>query len=386
MAKEKELSETEAYNIISDLFGADSIRDPDINAKTDIVRTCSPELDRAIGVGGWPRGRLIQLAGKESSGKTFMAFMAMANWQAQDPDNCCAFIDAEFTYDPKWAASLGIDNDRVFLIKSNDATAIFTGLLGRPKKNKTTGEVIWSPGLLEMIKNGQHIKHKVEDKIVSLDLGKLGIIVLDSTASLLPPIEGDSEVGKQNIAGIARFLSTELRKLTPAIASSNVAFIAINQVRINIGQFFGDPEMTPGGKALKHACSLMVEVGPMGGADNIILDANEEKIGHRVRAKITKNKLSPPAKKAEFLINFTKGVVNTEEELLNVGCMIGAIERPSNVTYIVNGEKINSREKVLTYIRDNFETLEESFRNIYLEGKDQDLEIPRQTLDGKESK
>jgi recombination protein RecA len=386
MAKEKELSETDAYNIITDLFGEDSIRDPDINAKIDIIKTCSPELDRAIGVGGWPRARLIQLAGKEASGKTFMALMAMANWQSHDPENCCAFIDAEFTYDPRWAGSLGIDNDRVFLIKSNDAEAIFTGLLGKPKKNKTTGVTVWSPGLLEMIKNGQRIKHKVGNRVVSLDLKKMGVIVLDSTASMLPPIEMDSEVGKQNIAGLARFLSTELRKLTPAIATANVAFIAINQVRVNIGQFYGDPETSPGGKALKHACSLIVEVGPMGGADNIILDANEEKIGHRVRAKVTKNKLCNPARKAEFLINFMHGLVETENELLNVGVMTGIIERPNNVSYIINDEKISSREKVLAYIKDNFEKLEEQFRDFYLNGKDKDLKIEREIIEEEEKK
>ena len=361
----KELSEAQAWKHIVGLFGDDNVFHPEEIENVEIIRTRSPGLDRALGVGGWPRGRLIQLAGAEASGKTFMAMMAMAEWQSQDPENCCAFLDAEFTYDPVWAESLGIDNDRVFLVKSNQAHEIFTGLIGKYKKNKNTGKITSIPGLLEMIQQGMVIKHKVDDRVINLNLAKMGVIVLDSIVAMQTPMETESDVGKQNIAPVARFLSAELKKLTPLIAHANVALIAINQVRVNVGQMFGNPETTSGGKALKHACSVMAEVAAISGKDNTITDEHDDKIGHRVRAKISKNKLAPPHKRAEFWTHFGQGVVRTKEELLDIGCLYGLIERPNNRSYIIGEDKLTSRDEALGYIRVNKLKIEEDIRAIY---------------------
>ena len=168
----KELSDAQAWKHINDMFGGE-MRHPDELEDVETFTTRSPALDRALQVGGWAKGRIYQLAGYPSSGKTFMSLVAMAEWQSKDPENCCAFIDAEFTYDPQWAESLGIDNDRVMLIKTNDGQKIFTGLCGTPKKNKSTGKITQIPGLLDMIREGRTITHMVEGREVKLNLGKI---------------------------------------------------------------------------------------------------------------------------------------------------------------------------------------------------------------------
>lgn len=374
MAKgeEKLLSDSEAWKNLEDLFGSESVVRPDQTIHTDTVPTGTPSLDRAIGIGGWPRGRLIQLAGAPSSGKTLLALIAMANWQAQDPENCVAFIDAEYTYSAEWAAKFGVDNDRVYLVKTNEAAKAFAGLVGRNKKNQQTGKITKVPGLFDMIKSGQTISYvnPATKKKISLNCGKMGVIVLDSIANLQVPQEVEAEVGKALMAAVARFLTVELKKLTPGIAEANVAMIAINQVRVNPGEMWGNPETTPGGKALKHACSIMVEVGPMSGADNLILDEREEKQGHKIRAKITKNKVSSPFKVAEFFVDFRSGVSNIAEELLDLGVKVGLIERPNNRSYVILGEKQSSRDLAIAFVAEKRKEVESSIREAYLSGAD----------------
>lgn len=375
MAKNDEIklmSESEAWKQLEDLFGSDSVIRPDEVVKTDVIRSTTPSLDRALGVGGWPRGRLIQLAGAPSSGKTLLALLAIAEWQSQHPENCAAFLDAEFTYSSSWAAKFGVDNDRVYLVKSNEAAKIFGGLVGKVKKNSVTGKLTKVPGLFDMISSGQSISyvHPETKKKVSLNCGRMGVIVLDSIANLQVPQEVEADVGKALMAAVARFLTVELKKLTPGIAKSNVAMIGINQVRVNPGQMFGNPEDTPGGKALKHACSIMVEVGPMSGADNLILDSREEKQGHKIRAKITKNKLGSPFKVSEFFVDFRSGVVKKGYELLDLGVKLGLFERPNNRSYVIKSEKLNSRDAAAEYCETNREELEEYLREYYLSGQD----------------
>jgi recombination protein RecA len=383
MVMAKELTETKAYEQIESLFGSDNVfADMDEVPEVDIIKTPSPALDRIIGVGGWPRGRLIQLAGKESSGKTLLALQTMAYWQSLDPENCAAFLDAEYTYDQNWAASLGVDNDRVFLVKTNEAAKLFQGLVGKVKVNKQTGKTTKIAGLFDMISSGQVITYKsASGKKCSFNLGKMGVIALDSIAALQTPTEIASDVGKQNMALMARFLSTELKKLTPGIASSNVVMIAINQVRVNVGQMFGNPESTSGGKALKHACSLMVELGPMGGADNIMKDEHGEDIGRRIRVKITKNKVAAPFKKSEYFVKFNEGVINKEEEILEAGKMSGGILKPTTQSYLIGDTKITSREKALQYIRENYDYVEELVRAAYLSNVEPPLLEPEETID-----
>jgi len=385
MAKEL-LSPSEAFKQAESLFGNDAIVHPKaISNNIETISTGSPGLDFATG-GGPVRGRVTQYAGKEASGKTFTALQSAAYWQSLHPENCFVFLDAEYTYSASWAEKFGIDNDRIFLVKSNQAEKLFGGLVGKTKVNKQTKKETKIKGIFDMIKDGivMDYPHPDGTKMNRLNLGRCGLVILDSIAAMQPPMERTSDVGKQNMALMARFLSVELRKITPGAAQSNTAVILINQLRVNPGQMFGNPEDSPGGRALKHACSLMINFAPMGGADNIIKDSNDVRIGHRVRAKVLKNKVSTSYAQCEYTIKYLEGIVRKEEELLDVGNAIGYWERPSARTYLIDGVKYSSRATVLEAIRDNLDRFDQEIRSYYLgeniqaeyTEEDPEIEIP----------
>jgi recombination protein RecA len=361
----KKVTLSDAEKEISKFFGNDSIFfDGNFTTtidKENIISTGSPMLDYAIGVGGLPRGRIIQLAGQESSGKTMLSFSCIKSYLDKDPENTALFIDAEFTYDKEWVEKLGVDSSRVMVIRTNDAKKIFEGLVGI---YNASGKGKKMKGILDHIIEGKDPRFK-----------KLGIIVLDSIAVLNTPLEQRADIGKANMAPIPRFLSTELKKLTPVVAEANVAFIGINQVRVNLGQMFGDPSTSPGGKALKHACSLMVNMAPIFSSDSVISDSNGNRIGHKVRAKIGKNKVGSPFKKAEYSIEYLKGIVNKAEELLDLGNVLGLVNRPNNVMYEIMGESIRGRAAAISYLEDNDEIrteLDLKCREIYFDNKNTD--------------
>lgn len=367
---DKLLSPTKAYSQIASLFGEENVfLDPRDVPPVETIPSPSPSLDRALGVGGWPRGRMIQIAGKPSSGKTLLSLLTAAEWQAMDPNNCACFIDAEYTYDPDWAEQLGIDNNRMMLIKTNDAARIINGLAGISKKGGT-GKIKHTDGLLDMVEKGQTIQAtNANGEKVSFDLSKMGVVILDSIASLQTPTEEASEAGKQNVASLARFLKDELKKITPAVARANVVMFGLNHVKTKIGVMFGDPETTPGGAAWKHACSIMLMVAPITRKDALLLNEHEERVGHMVRAKVAKNKVAPPFKKAEYTVKYTEGVVRKENELFEAGLLENMFERPNNTTYIYNGEKFVGKQKLLNYIADNLEETELNLRELYLSRK-----------------
>lgn len=344
------------------LFGEDALfLDGDIGSvgTYDVIRTGSPSLDYALGIGGIPRGRIIQLAGKESSGKTLISLLCMKTWLNEHPENTVMFIDAEFTYDPRWAKDLGVDTSRVVVVKTNDAKKIFEGLVGRMKVNQITKKSSKDvKGVLDLVLEGEDPRFK-----------RLGLIVLDSVAAMQTPMEADAIVGKQNMAPMSRFLTTELKKLTPALAEANVAMIFINQIRENPGDPSGGM-MTSGGHALKHACSVMINVNPMGGADNIVLDDNDQKIGHKAKAKVAKNKVGPPYRESIYTIKYTEGLIDREEELLDLAVLCGVIIRPNNVSYMINGEKVVGKGKAAEFLHNKakFSEVEEACRTIYLAG------------------
>ena len=359
----KKLSASEAEREIANFFGEDTIFfDGNISTKYDAISTGSPKLDEAIGIGGIPKGRITQLAGQESSGKTMLALSCIKEYLDQNPENTALFIDAEYTYDPEWANKLGVDTSRVMVIKTNDAKAIFQGLIGTMKVNSATKKVSKNMrGILDHVIEGTDSRFK-----------NLGIIVLDSIAVLNTPLEIAADIGKANMAPIPRFLSTELKKLTPVVAQANVAFIGINQVRVNLGQMFGDPNTSPGGKALKHACSLMINMAPVFGADSVVKNAIGDKIGHTVRAKIQKNKVGAPFRQAEYKVEYEKGVVRVYEEIFDLAVKYSLIERPSSQSYLVDGDKIRGRDNAIEALN-NCEGLvgeyNDKIRNIYLNGE-----------------
>lgn len=362
----KKVSQSEAEKEILKFFGEDTVFfDGNIATKYEAISTGSPKLDEAIGIGGIPMGRITQLAGQESSGKTMLALSCIREYLNQNPENTALFIDAEYTYDPAWAEKQGVDTSRVMVIKTNDAKAIFEGLIGTVKVNKTTKKVSKNmKGILDHVIEGTDPRFK-----------NLGIIVLDSIAVLNTPLELAAEVGKANMAPIPRFMSTELKKLTPIVAQANVAFIGINQVRVNLGQMYGDPSTSPGGKALKHACSLMLNMAPVFSAGSVIEDDTGERIGHTVRAKIQKNKVGAPFRQAEYKIEYQKGVVETHEEVFSLAVDYGMIVRPNNVMYEIAGESIRGKDAAMKYFLDN--NLEEEFlakiKDVYINGASYDL-------------
>jgi len=358
----KKITASEAEKEISKFFGEDTIFfNGNISTTYDAISTGSPSLDESIGIGGIPMGRITQLAGQESSGKTMLALSCIKQYLDKNPNNTALFIDAEYTYDPAWAKKQGVDTDRVMVIKTNDAKAIFEGLIGKVKVNSVTKKVSKSMrGILDHVIEGTDPRFK-----------NLGIIVLDSIAVLNTPLEISADIGKANMAPIPRFLSTELKKLTPIIAQANIAFIGINQVRVNLGQMFGDPSTSPGGKALKHACSLMLNMAPVFSSDSVIKNEAGDKIGHTVRAKIQKNKVGAPFRQAEYKVEYEKGIVKQDVELFELSVKYGLIERPNNQSYIVNGEKIRGRDAAVKAFSEEKSLVEEynlKIRDMYLSG------------------
>jgi recombination protein RecA len=359
----KKMSQSDAEKEILKFFGEDTVFfDGNISTKYEAISTGSPMLDEAIGIGGIPMGRITQLAGQESSGKTMLALSCIREYLNKNPDNTALFIDAEYTYDPQWAEKQGVDTSRVMVIKTNDAKAIFEGLIGKTKVNSVTKKTSKSmKGILDHVIEGTDPRFK-----------NLGIIILDSIAVLNTPLELAAEVGKANMAPIPRFLSTELKKLTPVVAQANVAFIGINQVRVNVGQMYGDPATSPGGKALKHACSLMINMAPVFSADSVILGDDKERIGHTVRAKIQKNKVGAPFRQAEYKIEYEKGIVEQHSEVFELAVKYNLIERPNNVSYIIGEEKLRGKDAAIQYFIDN--NLSEEYlakiMDIYIGGSD----------------
>lgn len=309
----------------------------DMTTFSKSISTGSYALDDALGIWGVPRGHIVQYAGFESSGKTLLSLTTIAEWQKKNPENWAMFIDAEYTFDPVWAASLGVDLDRLYVYKENKGNKIFNRIFGVPKVNKVTGEVSKSkPGILDL----------------ELQAGEggtgLGIIVLDSIAAMQPPTEAGRKTEQQDIALMARFLPPQLRKLTPLLTATGVTFIAINQLRYKPDVMYGNPTDSPGGTALKFACAQMINLGMLRNKDSRIYDEDGTQVGHHIRAKVEKNKKAPPFREADFAIKYLEGIVNRNMEVRDIGARYGIIERPNNKTWILNGVKYNGKEAIAT--------------------------------------
>lgn len=335
------------------------------------ISTGSYALDDAIGPWGMPRGRIIQYAGKESSGKTFMSLMAIKHWQSLSPNNWAFFIDAECGFNIGWAKILGVDvsPDRLRLLRSNNGAEIFEKLCGVP--HKEPGKPKSKLGLLDMVKESG-----------GSDESGLGIIVLDSIAAMAPPLEMASHSGKSNMALLARFLPPELRKITPLLSETGVTFIAINQVRTDPGKMYGDPTSTPGGAAWKHYCSVMVHFLMSESKDRQIFNESGEQVGHTLKARIDKNRVGPPKRICDLDVKYVEGVANKHIEIATLATKYGVVKRPNNRTYLYNEEKIVGKDTYYEAVLNNTIPQEELLMKIK-EAKSQGIEeVPVESEDG----
>jgi len=282
---------------------------PDRVVETETISTGSIGLDIALGIGGLPRGRIVEIYGPESSGKTTLALHCIA--EAQKRAGACAFVDAEHALDPIYARKLGVNIDDL--------------LISQPD----TGEQAL----------------EIADTLVRS--GAIDVLVIDSVAALVPRAELEGEMGDSHVGLQARLMSQALRKLTSSIARSRCMVIFINQIRMKIGVMFGNPETTTGGNALKFYASVRLDIRRIGAIKD-----RDEAVGNRTRIKVVKNKLAPPFKTVEFDIMYGEGVSKTGE-LIDIGVEAGIIEK-SGAWFSYDGQRIGQgRENSKQFLRDN---------------------------------
>ena len=285
------------------------------NMDVETVPTGALSLDLALGLGGVPKGRIIEIYGPESSGKTTVTLHMVA--EVQKLGGIAGFIDAEHALDPAYARNIGVDIDNLYISQPD---------------------------------NGEQALEIAETMVRS---GAIDIVVIDSVAALVPKAEIDGEMGDAHVGLQARLMSQALRKLTAVISKSNCVVIFINQLREKVGVMFGSPETTTGGRALKFYSSVRMDIRRIES-----LKMNGEVVGNRTRVKVVKNKIAPPFKEAEFDIMFGKGI-SREGDILDLAANVDIIVK-SGAWYSYNGAKMGQgRENAKTYLRDNPEIMEE---------------------------
>src|SRR3954468_7957080 len=301
-----------ALSQIEKQFGKGSIMkmgDKDVEKGIDVVSTGSLGLDMALGVGGLPRGRIVEIYGPESSGKTTLTLQVIAN--VQKLGGTAAFIDAEHALDPQYAQRLG---------------------------------VVTSELLLSQPDNGEQAL-EIADMLVRS--GSVDCVVVDSVAALTPKAEIEGEMGEPQMGLQARLMSQALRKLTANIKRSNTLVIFINQIRMKIGVMFGNPETTTGGNALKFYASVRIDIRRIGS-----IKKGEEVIGSETRAKVVKNKVAPPFRNAEFDILYGEGI-SREGEIIELGVLHRIVEK-SGAWYTYGKERIGQgKDNVRDYLREH---------------------------------
>ena len=310
MDKSKELDA--ALSQIERAFGKGSIMKLGKNDKSmdiDTVSTGSLGLDIALGIGGLPRGRVVEIYGPESSGKTTLALHTVA--EAQKKGGICAFVDAEHALDPIYARKLGVNVDEL--------------LISQPDHGEQALEIA--------------------DTLVRS--GAIDILVVDSVAALVPRAELDGEMGDVQPGSQARMMSQAMRKLTGSISKSKTMVIFINQIRMKIGVMYGSPETTTGGNALKFYASVRLDIRRIGA-----IKERDEVVGNQTRVKVVKNKLAPPFKQVEFDIMYGEGV-SKMGELIDLGVKAGVVEK-SGSWFSYDSTRIGQgRENVKTYLKEH---------------------------------
>jgi len=313
-----------ALGQIEKQFGKGSVMflgDEESRTDIEVVSTGSLSLDIALGIGGLPRGRVIEVYGPESSGKTTLTLHVIA--EVQKLGGTAAFIDAEHALDPTYAKKLGVNTDEL--------------LISQPD----TGEQAL----------------EITDMLVRS--GSVDVVVIDSVAALTPKAEIEGEMGASHMGLQARLMSQALRKLTSNIKRTNTMVIFINQLRMKIGVMFGNPETTTGGNALKFYASVRLDIRRIGA-----IKKGDEVLGNETRVKVLKNKVAPPFKKAEFQILYDQGI-SRESEVIDLGVELGFVEK-AGAWYSVDGERIGQgKDNARDYLKEHSEMsqmLEEKIR------------------------
>lgn len=315
MEKDKALDA--ALSQIERAFGKGSIMRLGQNSHIDIeaISTGSLGIDIALGIGGMPKGRIIEIYGPESSGKTTLALSVIA--QAQKKGGTCAFIDAEHALDPGYAKKIGVDIENL--------------LISQPDAGEQALEIA--------------------DTLVRS--GAIDVLVVDSVAALVPKAELEGEMGDSHMGLQARLMSQALRKLTSTVSRSNTLIIFINQIRMKIGVMFGNPETTTGGNALKFYASVRIDIRRVGSIKD-----KDDVIGSQTRVKIVKNKVAPPFKVVDFDIMYGEGISKTGE-LIDLGIKAGLVEK-AGAWFSYKGEKLGQgRENAKLFLRDHPEIADE---------------------------
>ena len=322
VSKDREKALEAALAQIDKQYGKGSVMrlGDDTRAPIETIPTSSIAMDAALGIGGFPRGRVVEIYGPESSGKTTVALHAVAN--AQKMGGIAAFIDAEHALDPVYAQKLGVDTDAL--------------LVSQPDTGEQALEIM--------------------DMLVSS--GSIDIVVIDSVAALVPRAEIEGEMGDSHVGLQARLMSQALRKIAGRLSQTKTTAIFINQLREKIGVFFGSPETTSGGKALKFYASVRVDVRRIE-----TLKEGTNAVGNRTRAKIVKNKMAPPFKQAEFDIIYGEGI-SREGGLIDVGVENGLVKK-SGAWFTYDGDQLGQgKEKARTFLKDNPDLADEIERRI----------------------
>ena len=339
MAKEDKLKALDAAIAqIEKQYGKGSVMklgDNSANMNVETVPTGSLSLDIALGLGGLPKGRIIEVYGPESSGKTTVALHCVA--EVQKRGGIAGFIDAEHALDPVYARNIGVDIDNLYISQPDC---------------------------------GEQALEITETMVRS---GAVDIVVVDSVAALVPKAEIDGDMGDSHVGLQARLMSQALRKLTAVISKSNCIVIFINQLREKVGVMFGNPETTTGGRALKFYSSVRLDV-----RRTESLKQAGEIVGNHVRVKVVKNKIAPPFREAEFDIMFGQGI-SREGDVLDLAVNAGIVNK-SGAWYAYEGDKIGQgRENAKTYIHENpafFDMLEAKVRNFYFtQPEDEDAAV-----------
>ena len=301
------------------------------NIEIETVPSGSISLDIALGIGGLPKGRIVEIYGPESSGKTTLALHAIA--EAQKIGGTCAFIDAEHALDPVYAKKLGVDIDNM--------------LISQPDNGEQALEIA--------------------DTLVNSSA--IDILVVDSVAALVPRAELEGDMGDSHMGLHARLMSQALRKLTGSISKTNAMVIFINQIRQKIGVMFGNPETTTGGNALKFYASIRMDIRRIGAIKD-----REKIVGNQTRVKIVKNKLSPPFKTVEFDVMYGEGISKTGE-ILDLAVEKGLVEK-SGAWYSYNNQRIGQgRENAKIFLRENQSTSDEIEKILRSDNKKQETEF-----------